>query len=154
MREIALTRGFVAIVDDEDFERTSAFKWHANVTPSGRVYAARKVPTGMRGTRTTYGIQYLHHFIVGKPVAAVIDHANRNSLDDRRENLKERTQSQNILNSVVSEAPGTFFCHKTGRYAARASRDKRRVFLGRFDTEAEAIAAVRDFRAGRTKTGT
>ena len=41
MAVIELTKGFVAIIDDSDFERLSQFKWCANVVKSGRAYATR-----------------------------------------------------------------------------------------------------------------
>jgi len=147
MREVPLTRGLVALVDDEDFVRISTYRWYAHVSARGRTYAARKVANGERDGRTVYTVEYMHHAIAGKPEGLVIDHLNWDSLDNRKANLGERTQSQNILNSSAGQGKGVWLCKMTGRYGARASIDKRRVFLGRFDTEAEAIQAVREFRA-------
>ena len=44
MKEIPLTQGYVAQVDDEDYDRVVAFKWHADIhtnTRNTRVYARR-----------------------------------------------------------------------------------------------------------------
>lgn len=147
MKKIALSRGLAALVDDEDFDRLSRYRWYAHKSARGKMYAARKVSLG--GAR--YGIEYMHHAVAGNPDDGVIDHENRDSLDNRRNNLVAKSQSANIVNSALGESKGIFFCKITGRYAARASLERRRVFLGRFDTEAEAVAAVREFR---TKTGT
>src|SRR5262245_57149251 len=40
MREISLTQGKIAFVDDEDFERISAFKWSARWNKSTQSYYA------------------------------------------------------------------------------------------------------------------
>lgn len=150
MKEIPLSRGLIALVDDEDFEALSAYPWYAHVSARGRTYAARKVvkPEARGdGERNTWTVEYMHHAIVGKPANGVIDHLSGDSLDNRRANLAPRTQSQNILNSALGRSKGVWHCKMTGRFAARASVAKRRHFLGRFDTEAEAIDAVAGFRA-------
>lgn len=154
MMQIPLSRGLLAIVDDADFTTLSAHKWYAHVGGRGKVYAARKVANGMVNGRTTYTVEYMHHAVAGKPENGVVDHENRNSLDNRRANLVPKSQSQNVLNSSHSDAKGVFLCSLTGRYAARASAAGRRHFLGRYDTEAEAVAAVDAFRCSRTKPGT
>jgi hypothetical protein len=151
MREIALSKGLVALVDDADFDRLSSYSWYAHSSNGGKVYAARKVAIKNPPGRHGYGVEYMHHAVAGKPDAGVVDHFNGNSLDNQRLNLRPCTQSVNILNSAHSEKPGVFLCRMTGRYAARASRDKKRVFLGRFDTWEEAVGAVTKFRSGAQK---
>lgn len=92
MREIKLTRGHVAIVDDEDFDELSKFKWHA--MPSRHyVYAARseKVPGG----RVLH--HKMHRQLKGFP-EGMVDHANGNTLDNRRSNLRVCERGQNVAN--------------------------------------------------------
>lgn len=75
IRYIPLTRGRHAIVDTEDYEWLSQYKWYAtNPTPSGRVYAAR----GNSGAK-----MFMHRFIMQPPEGMVVDHINSNGLDNR-----------------------------------------------------------------------
>jgi hypothetical protein len=84
-REIILTRGFVAIVDDEDFDRLSQWKWHYST--SG--YAVR---------RNGHGSAYLHRAVIDAPRGMVVDHIDRNALNNVRANLRVCTPQQNAWN--------------------------------------------------------
>lgn len=86
MAVIALSKGFVALVDDDDYARVSQHKWW--LSSSGHVYTQIARKTVM-----------LHRFIIGAIKGQVIDHINRNRLDNRRENLRFCTQSQNCANA-------------------------------------------------------
>jgi len=70
MREIPLTQGQVAIVDDEDYEWLSQFKWYAKWCPE------------IRGYRAAHNI-FLPR--TGKPG---IEHVNGGWLDSRRGNIE------------------------------------------------------------------
>jgi len=96
MKEIPLTRGFVTIVDDEDFEKFGHLKWYADVYHPGKVYARRK---SLDGTMV-----HLHREVMGVGGDGLVDHINRNPLDNRRENLRVATFSQNATNAT--RAPG------------------------------------------------
>lgn len=85
MIAIELTQGKRAIIDDEDYELVSKYKWHFD----GR-YAAHK------GRKKIY----MHRLIMGKSPLDV-DHINRDKLDNRRKNLRFCTRSQNLLNKKV-----------------------------------------------------
>lgn len=87
MKEIPLTQGAVALVDDSDHEELSKFYWHLHIG-NGRQYARRNSPEGM---------VYMHRQLMGCPEAEV-DHRNRNSLDNQRDNLRVATRSQQCGN--------------------------------------------------------
>ena len=95
MEAIELTKGFVAIVDDSDFEFLSQFKWCANVVKGGRAYA-------MRNSSAKDGAKkqkiYMHRLILGAAAGFEVDHINGDTLDNRRENLRQCTTSENQMN--------------------------------------------------------
>lgn len=135
VKEIPLTRGMVAIVDDEDYDLVSKHTWHC--TEHG--YAARRNPS-------TKKIEYLHRFIMRPPESKVIDHINHNKLDNRRSNLRICTVSENLKNTRpkrgTSKYKGVHF--KKGRskpWRARIHYDGVDEILGDFYTEEEAAYA-------------
>ena len=89
-REIPLTRGKVALVDDDVYEWASRHNWFL----VGKGYAARFVRRG-RGKRDTL---YLHLLVLPPAPGTVTDHRNGNRLDCRRSNLRRVTVSQNGQN--------------------------------------------------------
>ncbi len=84
MREIPLTKGHTALVDDHEYERVMAHRWFRH--PKGYAVAV------INGKPV-----YLHRFILNIS-GSRIDHRNRNKLDCRKENLRVATGSQNNAN--------------------------------------------------------
>lgn len=89
-REIELSRGLVAIIDEEDYWLVSQFKWRANPLRNDRFYARTRIPNGDKK-------MYMHCLIAGFPPFH-LDHINGDSLDNRRSNLRPATNSQNGAN--------------------------------------------------------
>lgn len=106
-REIQLTKGQVALVDDQDFDWLSGFKWYAHVrTEEGKFYAARSkvvgfgLPQGKYNRRQRRIIVLMHGEIMGDvPLGMTIDHEDRNGLNNQRYNLRFVTHQQNVINS-------------------------------------------------------
>lgn len=92
MIEVPLTRGLVALIDDEDALMICRHRWMA--WSSGHTwYAVREVPRPRR-------LIWMHREIMGRPPRTVqIDHVNRNGLDNRRENLRRATSQQQRANA-------------------------------------------------------
>lgn len=94
-KEIQLTQGNVAIVSDEDYEWLMQWKWH-----TARMGNMHK-PYVKRGLNTKSGLS-MHRAVMGRyveiPPKMVVDHINGNTLDNRRENLRVVTHSENIRN--------------------------------------------------------
>jgi hypothetical protein len=148
VKEIQLTRGYVALVDDADYERVSQFKWYA--LPTGNtVYAQRGIhrPDGPGQTK-----QMMHRFILGLTDPKICtDHIDRNGLNNQRSNLREATNQQNQWNSAKHKdsPPGVKGVHWVAahkRYRVTIKFDGKRLYLGQYKTKAEADAVASAFR--------
>jgi hypothetical protein len=130
---IPLTRGFVAEIDFEDFEKVRGVKWQA-VSKSGKLYA-----------RDNKG-KYLHHYLLSKKTGLEIDHKDGNGLNNRRDNLRHGTHHQNQLNMSKhrdgsSRFKGVFWFKRDKTWAAQICFCGKRKHLGYFSDEAAAAEA-------------
>jgi len=98
MKTIDLTHDKIAFVDEGDFEWLNQWKWH--ITNKG--YAARTLHSGKRPNRL-YKTLFMHRLINDTPGGFETDHINRNKLDNRRENLRSVTNTQNQLNKGLQK---------------------------------------------------
>lgn len=129
-REVVLTKGFVATVDDGDYDRVvAAGSWQINKC-DGRLYA---------GHATSGGNVRLHTFLTGWPL---VDHVNGDGLDNRRANLRPATPSQNAGNIGVPRDNTSGLKgvgrYRNGRFRAYLTADGRQLHLGYFDTAEQA----------------
>lgn len=138
VREIPLSRGLVALVDEIDYERVVAVgKWYAN--PSGTTFYARK--NYRRGGR--YFSIRMHTLITG---LSYVDHANGNGLDNRRSNLRLATDTQNAQNRGLrsdnsSGFKGVSWDKQRQAWVAYISDGLRQRRLGRYSDRKEAARA-------------
>lgn len=93
MKKIKLTKGQFAIIDDEDFQRVSQYRWHAMQSKTDDFYA---VSSFLR--RKAGEIMLMHRFILNAPKEFLVDHINHNPLDNRKINLRLSTTNQNHMN--------------------------------------------------------
>ena len=87
---------------------------------------------------------YLHRLIMGAKRGQYVDHINRDPSDNRRSNLRLVTHQQNILNNA---AAGASWDKKRKRWCVYLKKNYRTVFVGRFRTKPEALAARREASA-------
>lgn len=145
IREITLTRGLTAIVDADDFERLSQFRWFAlsSGRPGGtpRFVAARTIKTDA-GRKTLL----MHREVLGAPPNFEVDHVNRNPLDNRKSNLRLATRSQNCANRRTENSTGYrgVSPHRR-RFKAVADHEGTTHRIGIFPTAVEAAQAYDRF---------
>jgi hypothetical protein len=134
-REIPLTKGFVALVDEADFAWASQRKWHAINNRRGHVYAARK----SRGSTI-----YLHREIAATPKGLHTDHINGNTLDCTRGNLRVCEARENMRNRRRGRDGADAYkgvARQGARWIAQIGIDCTRKYLGSFDTSEQAARA-------------
>lgn len=147
MKELHTACGTV-LVDDEDYERVSKFKWAA----AGSAAGSNKRPArSLRVNGKTRTI-YLYRDILGTPPGVEIDHVNGNPLDNRRANLRVATRCQQMWNRPrkrTSRAPykGVTWSGRARKWMAQIdSKDRGYGYLGLHAT-AEAAAVAYDAAA-------
>lgn len=113
-------------VSEEDFDKIKRLRWH--LTPDG--YA--------KGTLDGKAIS-MHHFIIGKPTSGyVIDHIDRNKLNNTRENLRHATLTENSQNTS-RKGRNTYI--GVSRAKKKYSAICMGTYLGTFENEKDAAVA-------------
>ena len=144
MKTIKLSQGYVALVDDEDYERVSAHKWRPLVD------TRRTKTVYVRTTVYADGKEkaiYLHRFVRGETNSKIqIDHKDGNGLNCQKENLRVATNGQNQMNmrkktKQSSVYKGVTWDTQTQLWRAVISPAGKTIHLGRFSNEREAAQA-------------
>ena len=130
---IPLTKGYEALVDIEDAESVSKFPWLANEPSPGYVRALRVV------NRTSI---FLHSFLLGVEDGSEIDHIDNNPLNNRKNNLRLVSHTENMRNSDRYRnraGGGVTFNKRANLWMSYIDEtDKKRKYLGYSKTEGEA----------------
>jgi hypothetical protein len=141
---VTLTQGQVALVDDEDFERASKFKWQAHRTGPN---CSWRVKRGVYNPNTQNNEnEYLHNFIMQSP-GIQFDHRDGNGLNNQKYNLRPASSTQNNRafrrKSVgkTSKYRGVFFNTQAGKWHARITVADRPIHCGYFSIEEDAAKA-------------
>ena len=139
-RLIPLTQGKFAIVDIEDYEWLSKYKWYAVKTNAG--WRARR-KYRINGRQITV---QMHRFIINPPKTKLADHRNRNTLDNRRFNLRICTSAQNSQNSrsrrkSSSRYKGVSKLKDSGKWRVSISTNGLYYYIGRYICEIDAAKA-------------
>ncbi len=147
MKTIPLTQGKVALVDDEDYDWLTQWKWRVwKQHSTGDYYACRTERSAVDSVFSPRVVM-MHRMILGLQFGDKLhgDHKNHDTLDNRRENLRIATSSQNQGNSrkhkpKSSTFKGVHWSKKYGKWTATISIDGKQTFLGYRDTPEEAAA--------------
>ena len=136
MKEILLTRGHKAIVDDDKYDLLSQWKWYEL-----NGYAVR----GVWKNKKTKLIR-MHRLILNTPAGFDTDHVNGDRFDNRIENLRVATRSQNIMNTIIRKDNTSGFkgvtwhkCKK--KWVSHIGFKKEFIHLGYFTDKIEAAKA-------------
>lgn len=134
-----------AIVDDEDYEYLNQWKWCAQF--NNFVCYAVRMENGTDCKRIKI---LMHRVVFNAQQGQKIDHENRNGLDNRKKNLRISSSSQNAYNAkkhvdaVTSIYKGVYFVTGRNKWRADIVYDKKRLFLGYFNSEIDAAKAYNE----------
>lgn len=123
------------IISKEDWIKVKGFSW-------GYGFGKRYVGTNIGGRKNHKQI-LLHRFIMNTPRGLHTDHINGDKLDNRRENLRICTPSQNQFNSRKSKAKsskfkGVSFFKRDRCWRAYIVKNGKQFHLGYFKSEKDA----------------
>jgi len=127
--------GKTMLVDDEDFEMVSKYKWYFSTSKNKSFFYAK---TFLSQNGKQHNV-YAHRLITGAPKGMLVDHKNHNGIDNRKENLRICTVRDNARNrfGLNTNKSGMKGVHKVVR-----KRDGIKyvssITLGTFDTPEEA----------------
>ena len=125
------SEGKCAKVDNVLFERLSKINWH---------FDGRYARATIEGSKVR-----MHSYIKSPEVGQVVDHINRDELDNRLSNLRVCSHKENIRNSKplkrTSEFKGVHFNKRLGRWSSSIICECITYFIGNFDSEVDAAKA-------------
>lgn len=107
------------LIDKEDYNKICENKWYIS---NGYCYNSQG--------------QSLHRKIMNAKEGQIIDHINNNKLDNRKDNLRFVTKSQNGQNR---KCKGITYDKKRQKWCVNIVVNKKKYYLGRYKTEEEAL---------------
>mgnify|MGYP001593425534 CR=1 FL=1 len=146
MKKIPLTQGKFALVDDEDFQNFSKYKWHCN-----NGYAKRMFSIGQFNGKSKLKAIYLHREIIGNNTKFGTDHIDGNRLNNQKNNLRICSQKKNAMNrtkqtaSSSSQYKGVYWCKIVEKWRANIGFKRKKIHLGNFDCEMEAAKKYNEY---------
>ena len=132
--KITTTKGQEILADVEEIEKLKRYSWCV----SAQGYAVANI----KGK-----VVKINRYILGLDNCAgkIVDHINRNKLDNRKVNLRYCTSKDNARNTSVSKSSKTQVLGvrktKYGKYNVRIVADRKEHHIGNFETIEEAMLA-------------
>jgi len=143
MKEIPLTQGKVALVDDADYEWLNQWKWYV-VQDVRTFYVLHKVRLAKNKRR----IESMHRLILGLQEGdrRQADHRDGNGLNNQKSNLRVCTKRENRLSSrkrmgCTSRYKGVSWDSSKNRWGSYVNINKKQTRLGLFHLESDAARA-------------
>lgn len=145
MKEIKLTQGYVALVDDEDYEMANFFSWHIMKRKTNMYAGAQACRTNGKNKMITLHSIILPNIQVGNE----IDHIDGNGLNCQKSNLRIVTHIQNMQNkkhiyNKTSKYKGVCKAKGEKKYRCQIGINKKVVYIGKFDNAKEAALAYNE----------
>ena len=158
MKNIKLTQGQFALINDEDYEFINKYKWYAqkgkNTFYTMRTITIRSqdVQKGIKRKRKTI---LMHRVILERKLKRQLrsdeyaDHINHRGLDNRRNNLRLCSQSENIANSIKHKKAssiykGVSWSQGYRKWQAQIKINRESKHGGYFDSELDAAKAYNE----------
>ena len=132
MKEIPLSNGGKAIVDDDWYPVLSQWKWSRSV----KGYA-------QRGVRAGYSIM-MHQIVAMTPRGLWTDHINNDKLDNRQANLRHCNNAENSRSRLRKPGASGYrgvYLKADGKYEASIMTDYKRKALGVYEKPEDAARA-------------
>jgi hypothetical protein len=139
MKEIPLTKGKVALVDDDVFEFLNQWKWFYSKGPEDRTgYAIRFDKNGKHNKSIS-----MHRVIMNTPPNLEVDHRDRDGCNNQRLNMRNCSHFQNVRNRSIqkdnsSGYKGVSWDKKCKKWRVQIRIDGRKVWLGLFSSIQDA----------------
>ena len=130
---VTLDNGKSFLIDDDDYERFKNFNWRYEKSPNG-------------SGGYVVAIIKMHRLVTNAKKGEEIDHINHDKLDNRKENLRKVTHSENCQNRPLNKRnksgyKGVHWFKNEKKWSARLGVNGKRIFLGYFDNKKDAAKA-------------
>lgn len=137
MKKIELNNGFFSLVDDEDYPLLSCLHWYL-VKSSKTFYACN------------HFVGKIHQLLMPVDAPLLVDHIDRNGLNNQKSNLRICTKQQNAWNQEkkgpgTSKYKGVYFDSTRNKWMSRIRIGGITKNLGRFSSEIEAAKTYDKF---------
>lgn len=143
MKEIQLTQGQVALVDDEDYEELSKYKWFAH--KHRNTYYVHRNSSRKNPPRKLIS---MHRIVMNAQPEQQVDHINGDGLDNRKENLRFCTNSQNQWNRHATYGTsiykGVSWSNPHNKWVAQIKHKGSVFYLGAFEDDISAARAYNE----------
>lgn len=138
--QIPLSQGKYALIDRCDYALVKEYTWCTQKTKRGYYAVTTDIKNGIPNRI------YMHRLILGITTKVMVDHKNRNGLDNRRENLRLAEGFQNVANSTKytiksSKYKGVSWNRIGKIWRAFIYKNRKQFYLGRFKNEEDAAKA-------------
>lgn len=131
---------FSVLVDEEEWEKIKTFRWIISKKQEKDYFYVSAMTKSYKGKRSKI---ILSRLIMGFPEGKVVDHANHNTFDNRKANLRACTIQENRFNSLSqknskSKYKGVHPHKRDNCFEVSIQKDGKDYYLGRFKDEKEA----------------